>query len=306
MRVLRVTLWVLGIQAAIILVVCALWWNSIPVYHYYGKIVDQDGQPVPGIPITTTATLVMVSLPFFMPDIIRTATYSTESDADGLFQFTAHSLYSLRASVGKKPGYVIDLEGKGFRPPKGGDQSTPDDRGIFVLWKLLKNEPMEEIVNEQHDVPYSGRPASFSLETRSIGNFSPDLIVTVTRNPLVLDQKDQSERYDWTLKLQIPDGGLAELPKVYAFEAPVSGYQTSITIDMPRSTKPWKAGFGHTYFYKIRDGKIYGRLDVGLATWYYRGPYAFLELNFYFNPSGSRNLQYSRFNALLSLNDMGK
>jgi hypothetical protein len=165
---------------------------------------------------------------------------------------------------------------------------------------------MGEIVNEQHDVPYNGRPMSFSLETRSIGNYHSDLIISLIRNPLVLDQSDPRQRYDWTLKLEMPEGGLAEPQTIYPYEAPASGYQSTIVIDMPRNSKSWQGGIQNTYFYKARGGKFYGRVEITLDIWSYRGSYAFLELNFYFNPSGSRNLQYSRFNALLALNDMGK
>ena len=69
--------------------------------------------------------------------------------------------------------------------------------------------------------------------------------------------------FDWKLQLSIPNGGLIETNEELAFQAPKSGYQPSIVIDMPATNQNWQAEIRNKYYIQLPDGN-YGRIDFYL------------------------------------------
>ena len=91
--------------------------------------------------------------------------------------------------------------------------------------------------------------------------------------------------FDWKLQLTVSGGGIAETPEEFAFQAPESGYQPSIVIDMSTTNQNWQGEVRNKYYIQLPDGK-YGRIDFYLLT--YNGAFTVQSA---INPSGSRNLE---------------
>ncbi len=244
---------------------------------FYGRVVDQHGKPVAGA--TITGTLMQIQ----GVDVgTKKDFYTRETDKDGNFEFTGLHGWQLGVVV-KKVGYQMG-QGTGFyQPPNQADKSSPKERAIFHMWKLQGAEPMVH-TSIQAGLACDGTPRKFDVLTgrRDTG----DLVVTLTRNPVNIDR---SKPFDWNLTLGIAEGGLIEIADPYPNQAPISGYQSSIAINMPTGTKGWTASLVRSYY--IFDGKNYSRITINIMA-NYQPPPTHFEIDSYVNPSGSRNLEF--------------
>ena len=74
---------------------------------FYGKIIDQYGEPVVGTSVTGN---LFNETGFYKPE--KRNVYKTQSNASGLFQFTGLYGSDLNVIV-KKDGYIIGARGEG-------------------------------------------------------------------------------------------------------------------------------------------------------------------------------------------------
>jgi hypothetical protein len=99
----------------------------------------------------------------------------------------------------------------------------------------------------------------------------------------ISDMKKQP--FDWKLQLSMPSGGLVPTDEEFAFQAPESGYQPSIVIDMPATNQDWLGEVRSKYYVQLPDGK-YGRIDFYLLP-----RNGVFTVSSSINPTGSRNLE---------------
>jgi len=96
--------------------------------------------------------------------------------------------------------------------------------------------------------------------------------------------------FDWSLKIEVPNGGVQKRTDKFRFEAPVDGYLPLITYSMsgnlPRTD--WKEGLHEDeFFLKLASG-IYARIRVTMIA--HKGH---TTVESFLNPSPtSRNLEY--------------
>ena len=241
---------------------------------FYGKIVDQNGDPVAGVKVTAKVGVII--------SFTASGGYdaTTLSDASGLFKFVGIH--------GSGTGFLLQKDGYEFNArlavsgrPKD-YVPDPNHPVIFPMWKLKGPEPMFH-TDLQAGLACDGTPRNFNLRIprRDSGNF----VASLTRNPLNIDG---GKPFDWTLTLSISGGGLIEIADSYPYEAPASGYN-SISIKMPSDLKTWSPEAVKSYYFY--DGKNYGRVTVDIMA-SYQPPPTHIEFDAYINPSGSRNLEF--------------
>jgi hypothetical protein len=245
---------------------------------FYGRVVDQNGDPVPDAEVGFKA-----ADKFNAPGTL----YTDKSDAAGYFQIAGIKGAGLSVGVGKDGYYPV--EGKSsanFGYGMGVDSTrrpppAKDNPAIFVLHKMGNTEPMTFLSGRQFDVPASGQPLTIDLVTgRANGG---GLRVESWLG-------DASKRpFDWRYQLSIPGGGLVERTGHFDFEAPEGGYQPTVEINMPATAEGWSSRMDRNYFAKLPDGR-YARIKIR----FYPGPQRnFVVLESYVNPQpGSRNLEY--------------
>lgn len=250
--------------------------NTKPI-NVYGKVIDQYGQPVVGAKVKG-GTLLYISI-----DSSGGQEFSTITDNQGRFSFTGLH--------GARFGFGLEKEGYEYDPKKylgWWDNYRPDANGpaVFTMWKLKGAEPMVHI--EAHcGLAVDGTATSFDLLTGKKTS-DGDLAIRLVRNPVNIDR---SKPFDWTLTLQINGGGLIPVETTYTNEAPAEGYKSSVTVSMHASEKNWSPSLVQTYFFKARNGQVYGRITANLMANYQPAPTHF-EFEVYTNPSGSRNLEF--------------
>ncbi len=260
--------------------------NGKPL-NYYGKVVDQHGEPVGGANVVGN---VLLNVGF---ESSRYETFTTTTDVAGLFQFTNLHGVNIGLSI-TKSGYEIGKYDKASNGPDKGLHSTPTDRVVFTMWKLHGAEPMVHWRLNRIGLTVDGTANSFDLLAGKRASGTGDIVVQFARTPLNIEPR---KPFDWVLTLQIPTGGFAEITGPYANEAPAEGYQPTVTVAMPAGAKDWTPSFDHAYFFTARNGQVFGRMTVRLVGDYMNPPTHF-ELEVYANPAGSRNLEFDPAKAI--------
>ena len=243
----------------------------------YGLVVDQNGQPVVGVKVRGSIGL-NVNMVQSGGEI-----HYTETDSLGRFNFLG--IHGVGIGLWpQKEGYFYDLKLPSQRP----DNYHPDPNNpiVFTMWKLNGPEPM--IHTKLHSyVPCDGTQTTFNLLTGK-KDANGDLLVKISRDPVNIDR---SKPFNWSLTVKLPNGGLQDITDIYPNEAPAEGYQAEITFDFPTNKPNWTYSFARAFYFKCKNGQVYGRMSVNVMA-NFQPPPTLFDAEIYANPAGSRNLEF--------------
>ena len=252
---------------------------------FYGKVVDQYGQPV------ANAGIDFGAIDEFWEN---GSNYHGQSDQNGFFSIKGILGAGLTVGVNKEGydgikgksyqafGYGMGVDETRQKPP------TKDAPALFVLRKKALAEPLIVISRPQYDLNRNGSPIGIHLETGETGTSGMDVVEVscLTHEEL----KDARGRFDWTFGISVPGGGLVERQDETQFTAPEEGYspQEQIQMNINDPSRRWSSVMENRYFIKFADGR-YARVSVSA----YAGGRSFVVLESYLNPNpGSRNLEF--------------
>jgi len=245
---------------------------------FYGKVIDQYGQPVVGANVTGY----LRSDEGFGINDEKVEEFKTQTDAEGQFQFTG--LHGARfGQKVSKDGYEMGSEGY---IKQTGSKTSPNDRATFTMWKFRGAEPMVHPSIHAY-IPCDGSITKFDLFTGK-KNSNGEMAVSLTRNPVNIDRR---RSFNWSVTLEIPNGGFQEITNLYPNEAPVEGYQSTMTLDFSTNMVGWQPDFNHAYYFKSKDGQVYGRMAINIMA-NFQPPPTLFAVEIYANPAGSRNLEF--------------
>lgn len=264
--------------------------NANRPISFYGKVIDQDGNPISGVKVTLQIRYMKEVGPVGIGDTFSEPTLTT--GADGLFTLTdaKGSLLGLKAL--KKDGY--EPSPKAFNGTywywrdKEPYQPKAERPEIFRMWKKAGAEKLVD-----HDkmtrIPYDGTSVTFDLLTSDKVQSGGDLRVTLVRNPREITYGQRN--YKWTLTVEAVDGGVIESSDEQMYRAPLEGYQPKLVVHMSANDQKWTDEKSVALYLKSRGGKHYGsvKLDVMVGS---DKPTTGLSFRSFINPSGSRNLEY--------------
>ncbi len=251
--------------------------TSAPI-DFWGKVVDENGKPV-----VTAHVIFKIS---DNPDSYSPKqTFETLSDENGLFSLTGKKGGILFVSVGKE-GYSLlkePIQGNFlyFFKGKPGYNSlpVPENPALYVLRKKGKGAALARM-NLRRNFPTSGKPVEIGFRPHQV-----DLKIEYR----ALSEKDEKKRFDWQCRISTPKGGLAPWKgwQEFDFEAPETGYKSLDEINLSKNAERWTDSATRKFFLKTTDGK-YACLEFRV----YVGNEPFFVIEAYYNPSGSRNLEY--------------
>ena len=249
---------------------------------FYGKVIDQNGDPVAGA--VAVGTLMQLQ-GFDVPE--KRETLRTHTDANGEFEFVGIRGWQLAVAVEKK-GFEMGHNPGVFRPAYKENSAFRTERALFRMWKVNGAEPMIHKKIEAR-ISCDGSPITVDLLTGQRAEKGGDLTLSLTRKPLNIDL---GKPFDWSLKLTVAEGGLIEITDYYPNQAPMDGYESVISKEIHAGPPHFTGNaFDHSYYFKSRDGKVYGRMKVHIQADYQPPPTRF-EIEVFANPAGSRNLEY--------------
>lgn len=257
---------------------------------FYGKVVDENTNPVAN-----------ASIHFEWNDLSEkgTSEAQTQSDAQGLFSLTGRTGKGMSLTITKQGYYT--LEESRYPSYEYGDpygHFTPDAANP-VIFHLRKQGVAELLVRfrKSFGVPKNGTPIEIDLATGKLASSgNADFKVECWTD----DQgKLPGQKFGWKCRVSLVGGGIQRYDEEFPFLAPEAGYQPADEIDMTVKTdqpdQKWQMDVQRLYFIRTSDGR-FGRVVFRMIT--HGGHFCLVES--YFNPSGSRNLEFDPSNAIQS------
>jgi len=246
--------------------------------EFYGKVVDQNENPIS-----------KAEIEFSCNDLTAagTSTYHTASDNAGLFSITGINGKLLVVTVKKEGYYASNRDVHSFYYAGQNENFVPDPTRpvVFHLRTQGVSDPLAHCKINSH-IERDGTPVSIDLlhcSKAAVGQ--AQLVVECWTD----DQgRRPGEHYDWKCRISVPGGGIVQTTNEYDFEAPEKGYKSFDQIKMPETLgSAWHSTEKRKYFAKTADGAFF-RFSFEIIA---AGDH-FFEIESFFNPSGSRNLEF--------------
>jgi len=268
---------------------------------FFGKVVDQHGEPVANAKINYSMTA--------MYQLETTARGVVETDQFGMFNIKA-SGYTLSLKMPEHPKLSNKyMPGTAKLPFESGQsillEANDHGRGVQSWEGYSKNNPyiirawrVEQFENVLHGRTLLGLSPDNKVHTfiktkqyskliaKSGVHPDGDLLISCTRDPGGIEKKNGS----WEVVIKAIDGGLQETDDSYKIEAPVDGYHETVIISQDSGES-----FGTSvlknkyYYYTARNGNAYGSLKITYEP-YLKKRYCGLYVDYIINQNGSRNL----------------
>tara|TARA_B100001093_G_C26835599_1_gene1018187 strand:- start:82 stop:1209 length:1128 start_codon:yes stop_codon:yes gene_type:complete len=279
---------------------------------FYGKCVDQDGNPIEGVKVDVKITKMRKSM---VMAVLKESfkyyeTETTMTDSNGRFEFKDRGSYLLFENI-SHPEYLNARSSSSNRGYQFGQilygnalagmhQPDPLKPVIFTLWKKgqgSKTEVKESRVKIKKEELNSTQ--YFDLKTSKKTNQSdPEAIEISGTNGADLkwdaDQKKyigSSQNYEWSYTISLPNGGFAKTSDLFLFRPPESGYEESYTVQFKGNEEDWTSTPPVKKLY-FKTGKgNYGAIEVQGRS--YSDGRLLIKFNkILFNPTGERTLEY--------------
>jgi hypothetical protein len=258
--------------------------------EFYGLVIDQDSNPVPGVTVTLSVRVTKEPTPGVIGDSFDYLVVTT--DARGRFAITdtKGALLSVRSL--EKPGYDASKKGLNqaywyWRSP---DMTFTPDREKPEVFRMWRKAGAVRLVRKtiSSNLRFDGTPSIFDVVAGQVGGHG-DLRVLLARNPqqIVFGQRN----YEWTLTIEALNGGITEPTDEQMYLAPAEGYQPQLVIHMPANDPKWTDEKAFNLYAKLRGGQQYARLELKALVGSDRETTPFYVTSFV-NPEGGRNLEY--------------
>lgn len=258
--------------------------QNVPV-AFYGKVIDQDGNPIAGAKVKGEVlhVKVMAPAPFGAADEI--IPIDENSDSGGQFQIQNVSGRSFDLDSIQKDGY--EAEPDNCPHVFGAASGAFDNPVIFKMWSTNVHEQLITGSDKFPIVP-DGRPYYIDLMKGEISQAqSGDLRVWI-KFP---QQTEFGQYYDWSCEIDVLGGGLQSSDSYSMFAAPADGYVPTFSLQQ-KIRDGQRGSIGDKKFYITLDnGKIFGRIQIDLIAPFNTGIPGIIRLSYAINPSGSRILR---------------
>jgi hypothetical protein len=214
--------------------------------EFFGKVLDQDGNPVAG----ATADISWTDM---SPN--GSSHMQVTSNGAGLFSVTGLNGKHMTVRI-TKDGYLREtskgrsaFEFAGFWEPT---YHEPDPNNPVIFYLRKRGEPAPLISSEGKFVLTFGIPASIPMP-QSTGVASPIKITVFESDP---------KTRKWRAHISVDDGGILPALDEFPFEALKEGYQSSLDLNQESPHPPgWQDLHEGGWFYiKTRQG--YGLLKL--------------------------------------------
>jgi len=247
--------------------------------NFYGRVVDESNVAVAN-----------ANVHFEWTDLspAGNSEADTKSDENGFF--------SLRDRLGKR--LIVDVVKEGYYSSGDARNASfeyanpadglfiPDQNNPRVFHLRKKGEGVELIHGSQLFGFRTNGPVQYLDLIQGKNTLTPpgDLAAQIIR-----DSRNNEARFNWSVTISVPSGGIFETNEEFMFEAPPDGYQQSIEVQMMTNDLHWVAGAKKRFYFKSRNGSVYGWAEATIYPQYQNA--AAIDLDYYVNPSGSRNLE---------------
>ena len=247
---------------------------------FYGRVVDQFGQPISNVKIHYEApgkfygsgsgvgTAVSDSGGNFFIDV-----FGSSIKIWGM-EHTEAMYVGLIGNTASGKIYPMSNSFHSFRQTENSDEllwteTSPENPFVFDMWRVELDRAKSEYGNiswarKSIRIGHDGSPYTVKLNVvkRSL-EFKPgihedgDLIVRCERDSM----QQHTDRSDWSVTIEPINGGIQKAGDRYLNLAPESGYQPSITVSKKFGEKYFRSSvLEKRYYFTAQNGQIYGAL----------------------------------------------
>ena len=255
---------------------------------FYGRLLDQDGKPVPNAEIRYAASGYGLTglAPRYEPGV-------TNSDREGNFEIHTAKGGLLYINTVESHGYEFKFgrgNSRGFEFRSNRTDRHHPDKENPVVFRLRKKHSEAVVLlscksriwlSDDTEEEWTGwdlaKGAPATSTRKGNADYFWDYAVTGENNP---------EKGEWTLTIKMngENAGVLISDKLL-YEAPTDGYAKEATLSFKYSEKP---PLNHLYL-RLRDCGMYARLDVEHGHVSENG--VFFSCKVLVNPYGSRSLE---------------
>lgn len=248
--------------------------------EFYGIVVDQSNNPVAG-----------ASIQFVCSDLSKTGTsyYNAESDANGMFSLTGVLRKGISVQVSKEGYYASRRDRDSFEYAFNGGNNFVPDAGNPVIFHLHKKGQGAQLTTSAYGmrddfpvlVPRDGTPVNVDLIERKT-DVSGDLQLSQIKP----DWSQLQQATNWSFHMNLSDGGFVGEDDAFQFEAPETGYESTIDLNFVKGEPGWETQMATNYYIVFGQPPKYGwlHIDANIAQ-------QTVFLKYAINPTGSRNLE---------------
>ena len=262
-------------------------WRNVPI-NYYGKVVDQDEQPISGVRVRYSIQS-LYALPL-LPGA-KSEYFDVVTDASGFFVIEGHKGSALGIDSLTKEGYKYSAKaGRAALYSGNGDRDYKPDATNPEIFTMVKKGAADPLVyyKVHLSVPCDGTPVRIDTMSGKVES-AGDCQITLKREPYNIIFG--GPRFSWSVKMELIGGGLVELMGMGTYRAPQEGYEREFVYGQAADDPKWGGGLRKVFYIKTREGR-YGRFNIDLDA-DYQPPPARAGLEVYLNPTpGLRNLEY--------------
>lgn len=287
--------------------------SSLPDIAFYGRVIDQHGQPVKNARVGYTGENAYLSTGggrgyaytdedgYFMIDTTGAALELSgiaHPQVDSVSFETPDRLVNDIKSP-KEITVRFVSHNKSDAKLNYNDFSDKSKAYIVHAWRLSEYEGAlsgDVITDYDADGRYYTLLLDQSVYDNRLkeGKTAGNIYVSCTR-PHMESIRDYG---DWSISITPVNGGIQKTTDLYMNTAPETGYQPSLDIVMSKGSSDYESRLlNKRYYFKSNNGKEYGSLLLNIAPFRNAKKEACrLDVYYKINPTGSRNLELIKDN----------
>jgi hypothetical protein len=246
-------------------------------FAFYGKVIDKDNQAVAGASVHLGLRTASA--------LDGTSNVDTISSENGNFSLAEGAGSHLHVDVWKVGYFTVSSRNQVEFDDTTGGGSSKENPVLFFLKK--KGEGVDLITSQygvhsdvQVNVPLDGTPVRLNFLNRETSGDGQ-----IEFSNIKPDRLKQQKSNEWSFRMSIPDGGVVEENDEFPFEAPETGYQTTVAFNFKAGETNWTDVISRSYYIAFGSPRKYGWLH--LDTQMYWGT----RITYAINPDGTRNLE---------------
>lgn len=257
---------------------------NVPI-KFWGKVVEPGGESISGVNIEFGVK--QVYSPWFGAASETEKKRTVQTGGDGMFSISGDSGLTLNIRSVTKPGYRLSTKAQTSFAYTASPYLHAPRQDAPVTFVMLREDAKEALVRKMGKlyVPCDGTAATYNLLTGKEDS-AGQLKITFRREPVHVQP---GQRFSWSATLEVPGGGIMEIPESAAYIAPEDGWLESLVFEKDAQDAQWQSGFARSVYVRTADTK-YGRVNVRL-TGDFEPPPTACALEVFMNPSGSRILE---------------